>query len=193
MPRIKQIATDVATLMGETLALECRPEETPFPGIEEMVRIRAPILLGEIYASIDLPGLLTLPGKRMKSEIIIDKEGSVTLPLPDDFLRLQMIKMSDWSRPLTELTENDSAPYIRQGSRWKGIRGTPERPVAVIGRDPEGKALLKLYSSSDSATLETALYLPIPTLDVDDLLDVPQSVYGLLLSKLAESIGILRM
>lgn len=45
---LKQLATDVATLLGETLEPECRPEECLFPSIEHRVRILAPGLLASL-------------------------------------------------------------------------------------------------------------------------------------------------
>ena len=45
---IKKLATDIATLLGESLAPEVSGSETPFPGIEVRVRILAPSFLAEI-------------------------------------------------------------------------------------------------------------------------------------------------
>ena len=45
---IRQLAADVATLLGETLLPENLPEECPFPSIENRVRILAPGILADL-------------------------------------------------------------------------------------------------------------------------------------------------
>lgn len=45
---LKQLATEVATLLGESLATDNLLPENPFPGIENRVRILAPGILAGI-------------------------------------------------------------------------------------------------------------------------------------------------
>ena len=45
---IHEIASGVAAILGESLALDCRPEESPFPDIEDRVRIMAPAVLASL-------------------------------------------------------------------------------------------------------------------------------------------------
>lgn len=64
MPRIslKDLSSEVATLLGENLALEESPGEIPFPSIEERVRILAPAILAELVASeASASGFLEIP------------------------------------------------------------------------------------------------------------------------------------
>ena len=62
---ISQLALDVATLLGESLTLECQPEESPFPRIEDRVRILVPGLIHKLMIrspdSLDLSGEIELP------------------------------------------------------------------------------------------------------------------------------------
>lgn len=53
---LEKLTSDVATLLGESLSLECQPEESPFPGIEDRVRILAPGLLSSllIYPEVEV-------------------------------------------------------------------------------------------------------------------------------------------
>lgn len=45
---IDQLAMDVAAVLGESLALDCHPAESPFPGIGDQVRILAPGALASL-------------------------------------------------------------------------------------------------------------------------------------------------
>ena len=60
-----QLAQDVAVVLGEALSLECQPEESPFPGIEERVQTLAPGLIHKLLIrspdSLDLSGEIELP------------------------------------------------------------------------------------------------------------------------------------
>ena len=62
---LKELAEDLATLLGESLQLECQPEESPFPGIEDRVRILAPGILSNILMApretVTLDGSIELP------------------------------------------------------------------------------------------------------------------------------------
>ena len=180
---IREIAAEVAALMGESLLLECQPEESLFPDLEEQVRIRAPAILSDLILESP-PEHLADAGKRMEANPTIDESGTVTLELPEDFLRLLYVRMSDWVRGATELIPFSSPEAARHFSKWKGIRGTRECPAAIRGFTPEGKQCIKLYSSGKDAFLETALYIPFPALDSDEILEVPERLMPVLLDRL---------
>ncbi|MCH5226058.1 MAG: hypothetical protein J1D77_08640 [Muribaculaceae bacterium] len=58
----KQLAIEVATILGEPLLPDCQPEESPFPGIENRVRILSPSLLASlIFEKADKEGILEVP------------------------------------------------------------------------------------------------------------------------------------
>ena len=183
---IASIASDVATLLGESLLPECSPAESPFPDIEDRVRILAPGVLESLILSSGREELreaaVALPG-----EVRIDSEGEATIACPDDFLRLFYIKMSDWHQPVTELTHLSDSLFLRQKSAWNGIRGNPERPVAVMDVSSVGKPVLKLYSSGSGARLETALYISRPAIK-EGALSIPDPLYYPLVMKLSEII-----
>lgn len=96
--------------------------------------------------------------------------------LPSDFLRLISFRMSDWSKTIYEsdtISENDPL-YKLQSSKWKGIYGTPEKPVVAIVRRAEGK-VLEFYSSN--GTTAQATYQPTPKIDKDGGIDMPEDCY----------------
>lgn len=179
------LAEDVATLIGESLLLECETEESPFPGLEDRVRVMAPGILSELYAAI-VPGSLA-DGKEITTGPEIGNDGVVSIPLPEDFLKLVCVRMSDWSRPVWELLPVWSPLYRRQASRWNGIRGTPRNPVALLDREGS-RSLLRLYSSSPGARLTAGLYLPVPKPDAQGLLSLPESLLRPLIHRLAEAV-----
>lgn len=95
---------------------------------------------------------------------IADAEGRVVIPLPDDFLSLLSLRLSNWERPVKEVLEPSCWLYRLQPMRHTGLRGTPRRPLAFFTIDDEGHPALELYSSAPNApvSLEEFLYLSLP-------------------------------
>ena len=110
--------------------------------------------------------------------------GMAWLVLPDDFLRLLAIRMSDWQRDATIITADDER-YQWQSSRFAAIRGNPQRPVAAIVTTPVGMAV-ELYSSSagDGVTLAKALYLPVPRIH-HGTISLPPLLYPDIIDRIA--------
>lgn len=110
--------------------------------------------------------------------------GMGLLLLPDDFLRLLVIRMSDWHRDAKIIFAHD-AEYQWQSSRFPAVRGNPERPVAAIVTTPVGLAV-ELYSSHGGAgvTIAKALYLPVPRL-VDGTISLPPLLYPDIIDRIA--------
>lgn len=185
---IKSLASNVATLLGEPLALECSPEESPFPNIEDRVRILAPGLLKDLLSRTNWRKHRYL--KSFSRNISIDEAGVVSIPLPEDFLNLVEVKMSDWKIPVTQISESTPDLLLKMASPFSGIRGNPENPVALISTDATGDAVLKLFSSSKGATLEMALYVPMPAIGIDDTLSIPPCLLDELLEMLAGKITV---
>lgn len=104
-------------------------------------------------------------------------KGSGWTLLPDDFMRLLIFKMSDWERPVYEPITAADPRYQLQSSRYKGLRGTPQKPVVAVVSRAEGR-VLELYSCVDeTATVEQALYMPLPKIDCDGGVDIPERCY----------------
>lgn len=89
--------------------------------------------------------------------------GRGRMQLPDDFMRLVTFKMSDWERAVTTpILETDPA-YLLQSSRFGGLRGNPQKPVAALVSEPTG-LVLEFWSCTggENVTLQRGRYLPIP-------------------------------
>lgn len=183
---IKQLASEIATLKGESLALECHPEESPFPSIEEKVRILTPKIIEEILNDVEV---LDPEGTRqLGNQVTIDSEGVGVITLADDFFRLVYLKMSGWSRGIRRVTGHDEAESLYQASECKGIRGCPERPVVIMEVSPAGKKCLKLYSCTEGSRLETGWYFPRPVVTPQDSVEVPEEIKSELINRLTAAL-----
>lgn len=91
--------------------------------------------------------------------------GSGRIALPDDFLRLLVFQMSDWSMPVsTPITDRDPA-YAMQKSRFPGVRGCPQSPVVALVKTASGTSL-EFYSCTqgEGAEIKRARYVPLPAI-----------------------------
>lgn len=99
-------------------------------------------------------------------------KGSGWTLLPEDFMRLLIFKMSDWERPVYEPITAADPQYQLQFSRYKGLRGNPQKPVVAIVSRAEGRALELFSCKNNSATVEQAVYLPLPRIDCDGGIEI---------------------
>lgn len=83
------------------------------------------------------------------------------MQLPDNFMRLITLQMSDWERPIQTLVNEDSAEYRKQTNRF--LRGTNTKPVGALVHQ-NGIPFLELYScTSNVEQLMYGQYVPEPT------------------------------
>ena len=83
--------------------------------------------------------------------------------LPKDFLRLVTFQMSDWSRAVTAPISEQDPRYAMQQSRYPGVRGNPQKPVAAVVQQEAGK-VLEFYSCAGGkgTHVKRARYIPLP-------------------------------
>lgn len=97
------------------------------------------------------------------------------MKLPDDFLRLASIRMSDWKRPGRAISEDDEE-YAEQQSEFAGIRGNASKPIAALVQGEDG-LYMELYSSNtDTATLKQFTYVAEPTVTNDSKITLPSKL-----------------
>lgn len=73
-------------------------------------------------------------------------DGHGCLVIPDDWLRLVVLKLKSWSSSLTSLMDPDSKEAKMQASRW--TRGTPQKPRGMITTSPvTGKRVLMYWTA----------------------------------------------
>jgi len=92
--------------------------------------------------------------------------GSGHILLPDDFLRLLVFQMSDWSMAVTQPITDSDPRYAMQKSRFPGVRGCPQKPVVAIVKQPIG-TVLEFYSCTqgEGVYIKMARYIPVPTIE----------------------------
>lgn len=112
-----------------------------------------------------------------EDDVFLNADGTGYVILPHDFMRLIRFRMSDWRRPVDHAITEDDAAYGAQSSRWAGVRGCPEKPVAAIVRRSEGKVLEFWGSADGTATLTQAAYQPYPVITEQGMIDVPEECY----------------
>lgn len=122
-------------------------------------------------------------GKAFGDTIGWDSEagyGSGHIVLPDDFLRLIVFQMSDWSISVSEpITEHDPL-YSRQRSRYGGVRGCPQKPVVAIVQQPIGQ-VLEFFSCTggEHVYVKMARYAPMPKIETyngEEVIDLPEKI-----------------
>lgn len=122
----------------------------------------------------EAPAHLLDVGRPFGDAVFWRDKGSGWILLPENFMRLLVFKMSDWERAVYEPITAADPRYQLQSSRYKGLRGNPQKPVVAIVSRPEGRAL-ELFSCRDSkATVEQAVYIPLPRVDRDGGIEIPE-------------------
>ena len=91
-------------------------------------------------------------------------QGTGYVEIPEDFYQLTMFKMEGWQRPVHNALLENTIVLALQSNEY--TRGTPVRPVCVIGVDEVNSKItrvLRYYSLPKSATnhiVEKAIYIP---------------------------------
>lgn len=107
-----------------------------------------------------------------------------SIRLPDDYLRLAIVRMSDWKTPLRVAVLDTSDIYQTVTSEFDGIRPNQYRPLAVETEDADGP-ILELWGSSDAeATLVQGRYIGQPRVR-DGVLNFPKLLYPALVNMTA--------
>lgn len=91
-------------------------------------------------------------------------DGSGSLPLPEDFLRLVSFRMKGWKKPVTTPIYDTDARYAQQSNPT--LRGGVTFPVVAIC---DGESRMEYYSTPLGvyAEVERASYFPKPNLESD--------------------------
>lgn len=96
--------------------------------------------------------------------------------LPEDFMRLISFRMSDWDRTVYDPISETDPLYSLQSSKWKGVYGSPEKPVVAIVRRGEGKVLEFYSCKTADAYVVQSVYQPYPK-EENGGIDLPEQCY----------------
>lgn len=113
------------------------------------------------------------------------EDGSGHVVLPEDFMRLIVFEMDDWDRSVFNTIDVNDPVYNRQSSRFKGVRGNPQKPVCAISWRPEGRVLEFYSSKSTDARVTKASYLPYPVIDDNDGVEICEKCYKAVIYSIA--------
>lgn len=93
------------------------------------------------------------------------------LELMESVMRVLSVRAYDWNRNARIITENDEE-YAYQNSKF-GVRGNPERPIAVLTHSG-GKKVLELYSSNSNGGVSLC-YVSYPKVE-EGKINIPQGL-----------------
>lgn len=162
----------------ETLSLDAIIASKIVEAVER-VHITAPVLL--------LEGSLSLPDDIYWED---GNDGVGWVQLPADFMRLVCFKMSDWNTIVRKAIGTDNPIYSRQRSRFKGVRGNPQKPVCVVAVRPAGR-VLEFYSCKDNnATMNIGEYIPYPKIDEYGTIEICEPCYQAVIYTIAMLVSI---
>ncbi len=175
--KIQRIVRDVRIAIDENNTSEqlIASEDIDTLSLEEIIRSKIVEAVRRILT--EAPVHLLDGGKHFGDAVYWRNQCSGWILLPEDFMRLVIFKMSDWERPVYEPITTADPKYQLQFSRYKGLRGNPQKPVVAIVSRATG-CVLELFSCHDeNATVEQALYIPLPKVDRDGGMYIPERCY----------------
>lgn len=161
--RYDKIRGDVLALLGESPGLPNLLEEDEESNVLTIDRMLKPHL-----ASCALQA--TLASDPLFLDEIVDIYPDIEwlgdshgrMRMPEDFLTLQVLKMTDWGEPLMHLEAEESLRG-RLGSRAPGWLVNARRPMAMLRRDGSGLWLYFAGSDSHDGSPELLSYVRRPS------------------------------
>ena len=140
--------------------------------------IKSKILEAVQRVHMDAPNYLLEGGHNFGDAVYWRELESGWVLLPPDFMRLVVFEMDDWEQAVYQAISTDDPEYEKQRSRFKGIRGTAQRPVCAIAIRPEGRVLEFYSCKSEDAQVSRAMYIPYPKIDEDNGVDICERCYN---------------
>jgi hypothetical protein len=174
--KAQDIIRDVRVSLDENAASQSLLRELDEDALALDEVIRSKIEQGARLTLLDAGAHLLEGGHELDGAVYWDelRKGCGWVLLPEDFLRVIVFEMSDWLTPVTQTITPDDPLYAVQRSLFRGVRGTPQRPVCAVAVRPEGRVLEFYSSRDDTAWLRRGLYAPEPRIDRGDGIDLPE-------------------
>lgn len=175
--KVTDIIRDVRVCIDQNKTSEALFEDGDIETLtlDEIIRQKIPEAVRRVHT--DAPTYLLESGHDFGDAVYWGDMESGYVMLPDDFMRLIMFRMSDWERTVYTAISTEDEEYEKMSSRFKGIRGTAQKPVCAIAIRPEGKVLEFYSCKSESADVAKATYLPYPKIDEDGGIDICERCY----------------
>ncbi len=174
---LDEIAKDVRIALDQNTTSDVLKEigDVDTLALNDIIKSKVVEAVKRIHSSA--PPYLLDGGHNFGEEVYWKKGESGCVLLPEDFMRFVVFQMSDWERAVFYPISVDDPEYEKQSSRFKGIRGTTQRPVCAISIRPEGRVLEFYSCKSEDATVSRAVYLPYPQIDKYGAIEICQRCY----------------
>lgn len=174
---LDEIAKDVRIALDQNTTSDALREigDVDTLSLNDIIKSKVVEAVKRIHSSA--PPYLLDGGHNFGDEVYWQKCESGWVLLPEDFMRFVVFQMSDWERAVFYPISVDDPEYKKQSSRFKGIRGTTQRPVCAISIRPEGRVLEFYSCKSEDATVSRAVYLPYPQIDKYGAIEICQRCY----------------
>lgn len=176
--QIDKIMQDVRICLDQNMESDALIESGDIDTLALDEIIKSKILEAIQRVHRDAPNYLLEGGHNFGDAVYWRELESGWVLLPKDFLRLVVFEMDDWEQAVYQAISTDDPEYEKQRSRFKGIRGTAQRPVCAIAIRPEGRVLEFYSCKSKNAQVSRAVYLPYPVIDEDGGVDVCERCYN---------------
>ena len=176
--QIDKIMQDVRICIDENMQSDALIESGDIDtlGLDEIIKSKILEAIQRVHS--EAPNYLLEEGHNFGDAVYWRELESGWVLLPKDFLRLVVFEMDDWEQAVSQAISTDDPEYEKQHSRFKGIRGTAQRPVCAIGIRPEGRVLEFYSCKSTDAKVSRAIYIPYPKIDEDGRVDISERCYN---------------
>ena len=176
--QLDKIMQDVRICLDQNMTSDALLESGDIDTLALNEIIKSKILEAIQRVHRDAPNYLLEGGHNFGDAVYWRELESGWVLLPKDFLRLVVFEMDDWEQAVYQAISTDDPEYEKQRSRFKGIRGTAQRPVCVIAIRPEGRVLEFYSCKSTDAQVSRAIYIPYPSIDEDNGVDICERCYN---------------
>lgn len=177
---LETVAKDVRIALDQNMTSDALAEigDVDTLALNDIIKSKVVEAVKRIHS--DAPPHLLDGGFNFGDAVYWNKDGrdfSGWVLLPEDFMRFVVFQMDDWERAIFSAISTDDPEYIKQSSRFRGIRGTAQKPVCAISIRPEGRVLEFFSCKSEDAMVSRAVYLPYPKIDKYGAVEICQRCY----------------
>ena len=176
--QLDKIMQDVRICLDQNMTSDALLESGDIDTLALDDIIRSKILEAVQRVHMDAPNYLLEGGHNFGDAVYWRELESGWVLLPQDFMRLVVFEMDDWEQAVYQAISTDDPEYEKQRSRFKGIRGTAQRPVCAIAIRPEGRVLEFYSCKSKDAQVSRAMYIPYPKIDEGNGVDICERCYN---------------
>lgn len=178
--QLSTIIKEVKIILNENIAIDTILLDDPNQlELDELIKAR--IIDAVRFVHENARSEYLSQGDDLVGAISTNQDGTGSMTIPDNFLRLVVFQLESWHLPVFNLVSDNDPAYLKQKSKFTGVRGGPSKPVCAITSGIDGK-IIEFYSvkPGTSAVKKKARYIPMPSIENNTLKICPKlkaSVY----------------